>query len=148
MFTELYGLKTTALRYFTVYGPRMRPDLAISIFTKAALKGGEIKIFGDGSKTRDFTYVSDIVGATLKALEKGSGEYNIGGGNRISVNELASKIRAITNSSSKISYSQDIKGDAEHTLADSSKAKKELGWIPKITVDEGLRKYVEWAKGA
>ncbi|MDI6654570.1 MAG: GDP-mannose 4,6-dehydratase, partial [Candidatus Hydrothermarchaeota archaeon] len=146
-FCELYGLRVTSLRYFTVYGPRMRPDLAISIFTKKALSNEPIEIFGNGTKTRDFTYIDDAVSATLTAMEKGNCEaYNVGGGTRISINELARKIIEITKSKSKIIYSQNIKGDAEHTLANVSKAEKELGWGPKISIDDGLRKFIGWFK--
>jgi UDP-glucose 4-epimerase len=147
VFYEVYGLRTTSLRYFTVYGPRMRPDLAISIFTRKALKNEPIEIFGTGEKTRDFTYISDVVHANMCALSKGDGEiYNIGSGNRISVSELADKIIAITKSKSNVIHAQSQKGDAEHTLANVEKAKNELGWSPRVGIDEGLTKYVEWWK--
>lgn len=143
VFKELHGLDVVSLRYFTVYGPRMRPDLAIHIFTGRALNGEPIEIFGDGTKTRDFTYVDDAVDATLLALEKGVEVCNIGGGNRITIEELAKKIIELTKSESKIIHSKSIKGDAEHTLADNSKAKKELGWKPKVDIDEGLERFVK-----
>ena len=95
VFQELYALKTVSLRYFTVYGPCMRPDLAIHIFMHKALRNEPIIIFGDGTKTRDFTYIQDIVQANIKAMNKGSGEYNIGGGYNISVQQLAEKIKVI-----------------------------------------------------
>ncbi len=142
IFKELYGLKVVTLRYFTVYGPRMRPDLAISIFTRKALQDEPIKIFGDGNKTRDFTYIDDAADATLLALEKGKGVYNIGGGNRLTILDLTKKIIDITGSKSKISYSQAIMGDVDHTLADNTKAQKELGWAPNVEIEEGLRRYV------
>lgn len=144
VFEELYGLKSVSLRYFTVYGRRMRPDLAISIFTRAALKNEPINIFGDGSKTRDFTYIDDIVNANMLCMKKGAGSYNIGGGNAISINELACEIKRINESSSEIIYSNDVKGDAEHTLASFEKAKREIGWEPKTTIKEGLKRYAKW----
>jgi len=147
VFYELYGLGTTSLRYFTVYGPRMRPDLAISIFTRYALQNKPIKIFGYGNKTRDFTYIDNAIEANMLVMKKGNGEvYNIGSGNRISINELAEKIIQITNSNSKIIHTKSQKGDVEHTWADVSKARDELGYTPKIDLDEGLRNYVEWNK--
>lgn len=147
VFNEVYGLKTTSLRYFTVYGPRMRPDLAISIFTGHALNNEPIEIFGTGEKTRDFTYISDVIDANMSALSKGDGEvYNIGSGNRISVNELARKIIAITKSRSIITRTHSQKGDAEHTWANVEKAKNELGWSPMVDIDEGLARYVDWWK--
>jgi len=144
VFEELYGLKSVSLRYFTVYGQRMRPDLAISIFTRAALKNEPINIFGDGSKSRDFTYIEDIVNANLLCMDKGKGAYNIGGGNAISINELALKIKKINDSTSEIIHTCDVKGDAEHTLASYEKAKKEIGWEPKTTIENGLKRYTEW----
>jgi len=143
VFNEVYGLRTTSLRLFTVYGPRMRPDLAISIFTRRALNNETIEIFGDGKKTRDFTYIDDVVEANMKAIKRGDGEeYNIGSGKRISVIELAEKIIDIIQSDSKIIFTNPIKGDAEHTWANIRKAKKELGWEPKIDIYVGLRRYI------
>jgi UDP-glucose 4-epimerase len=144
VFEELYGLKTISLRYFTVYGPRMRPDLAINIFMHNALKNNPITIFGDGTKTRDFTYIDDILDANIIAMKKGSGVYNIGGGNHISVQRLVEKIKTITRSSSKINYQDEVKGDADHTSANIHKAERELGWKPKKTIDEGLERYKKW----
>ncbi|MDY0386321.1 MAG: SDR family oxidoreductase [Methanolobus sp.] len=144
IFNELHDLDTISLRYFTVFGPRMRPDLAINIFTKKALKNETIEIFGDGNKTRDFTYIDNIVDANMHAMDHGSGPYNIGGGERVSILELAEKIIAITDSKSEIIYSASVKGDAQHTWSDVSKARKDLGYSPSIGLDEGLRRYVEW----
>jgi UDP-glucose 4-epimerase len=148
VFEELYGLKSVSLRYFTVYGSRMRPDLAISIFTKAALNNDPIHIFGDGSKTRDFTYIDDIVEANMLCINKGAGVYNIGGGHSISINELASKIIEINNSKSEIIHTDSVRGDAEHTLASSKKAENEIGWKPKTTIETGLRRYAEWVSNS
>ena len=144
VFSELYGLKTVSLRYFTVYGPRMRPDLAINIFTRKALTNEPITIFGDGTKTRDFTHIEDIVRANLIAMQKGAGAYNIGGGHHISIKDLAQKIIQITGSFSQIQYSNPVKGDAEHTFADTTKATRELGWKPQISLKEGLERYISW----
>lgn len=146
VFNEIYGLETISLRYFTVFGPRMRPDLAINIFTRKALNNEPIEIFGDGKKTRDFTYIDNVVEANMLAMGHGSGIYNIGGGVRVNINELAEKIVAIVGSESKIIYSKAVKGDAEHTWADVSKARKELGYLPRIGLDEGLKRYVQWYK--
>lgn len=143
IFYEIYGLKTTSLRYFTVYGQRIRPDLAISIFTKKALNNEPIEIYGDGNYTRDFTYIDDAVEATLLAQNRGDGEvYNIGGGKRITINGLAEKIIAITRSKSKIMHTPAKKGEAEHTLANIEKAKKGLEWEPKIDIETGLELYI------
>lgn len=144
VFTDLYGLPSISLRYFTVYGPGIRPDLAIHLFTQQALKNEPLIIFGTGDKTRDFTYIDDIVDANLISLTKGNGVYNIGGGHRVSIQELAEKIIEITRSSSIIEYKESKKGDAEHTYANTKKAYRELGWSPKISLDQGLKRYIEW----
>ena len=144
VFSEVYGLNITSLRLFTVYGPRMRPDLAISIFTSKALKNEIIEIFGDGNKTRDFTYIDDVVEANLLAIGKGDGDiYNIGSGNRVSINELAQKILKITASKSRVIHVESQRGDVDHTWANIDKAEKELGWKPKVDFDRGLMMYVE-----
>ena len=144
VFSEVYGLNITSLRLFTVYGPRMRPDLAISIFTSKALKNETIEIFGDGNKTRDYTYVDDVVKANLLAIGKGNREiYNIGSGAKISINELAQKILKITASKSKVIHVESQKGDVSHTWANIDKAEKELGWKPKVNFDRGLMMYLE-----
>jgi len=145
VFSEIYGLPTVSLRLFTVYGPGIRPDLAISIFTRQALKRETIELFGDGNKTRDFTYIDDVIEANLLAMRRGDSEaYNIGGGNRISINELADTVIKITGSTSKVIHTSPKRGDVEHTWANIEKARKELGWQPKIDIGEGLREYVKY----
>lgn len=149
VFYEVYGLKTVNLRYFTVYGPRMRPDLAISIFTRNALRNEPIEIFGDGTYTRDFTYIDNIVDLNIKVLENNSvnGEtFNVGTGEQITVSGLAKKIIELTGSSSKVIFSNREEGDMEHTLANVGKAKRLLGYEPKHDLDEGLRLFMGWVK--
>lgn len=144
VFTALYGLETVSLRYFSVFGPRMRPDLAISIFTRKAFAGEPIEIFGDGTKTRDFTYIDDIVEANMCAMRRGCGLYNIGSGHRMTITSLAEAIIAATGSTSRIEYAPAVKGDAEHTCADTTKAQRELGWCPQVHLDRGLLRYIAW----
>lgn len=145
VFSKIYGLKITSLRLFTVYGPRMRPDLAISIFTKRALKNQTIEIFGSGDKTRDFTYIDDVVKANLLAMEKGDGEvYNIGSGARISIKGLANRIIQVLGSNSDIVYMPPLKGEAEHTWANVEKAREEFGYNPQVDLNQGLQRYIEW----
>lgn len=145
VFSEIYGLKITSLRLFTVYGPRMRPDLAISIFTERASKNQTIEIFGSGDKTRDFTYIDDVVKANLLAMEKGdSAVYNIGSGARISIKELATRIIQVLGSNSEIVHTPPRKGDAEHTWANVEKAVRELGYNPQVNLNQGLQRYIEW----
>lgn len=147
VYRSIYGLNTVSLRYFTVFGPGIRPDLAISIFTRKALAGEDIDIFGNGNKSRDFTYIDNVVDANMLAMAKGSGVYNIGGGKGFTINELAWTIIELTGSNSKINHGNDMLGDMEHTLADISRAKLELGYIPRVDITEGLKKYVDFVRG-
>ena len=147
VFYEVYGISTVSLRYFTVYGPRMRPDLAISIFTRMMLVNEPITIFGDGNHTRDFTYIEDVDNVNMKLLDtnKADGEVmNIGSGNRISVNDLAKNLKEILESSSEIKYDEVQKGDAKHTLADVGLAKRLVGYEPSVSIEEGLKRFVVW----
>ena len=147
VFHEVYGLPTVSLRYFTVYGPRMRPDLAISIFTAKMLKNEPITIFGDGEQTRDFTYIDDIVKANLDLMKTSNADgcaMNVGGEHRITVNDLIAHLREITGSASDVVYSDLQKGDAEHTLADTRLAREHIGYAPEINIENGLKKFTEW----
>ena len=150
VFYEVYGLPTVSLRYFTVYGPRMRPDLAISIFTRKMLANEPIMVYGDGEQTRDFTYIDDIVRVNRRLLETSTADgyaMNVGGGHRITVNDLIAHLREITGSASEVVYSDKQKGDAEHTLADTSLAEKLVGYRPEVSIRDGLGRFVEWYRG-
>ena len=146
LYWKNYNVPTVSLRYFTVYGPRQRPDMAIHKFVKAIFKGEEITIFGDGTQTRDFTYVDDAVEANIFAAESDIvGEiFNIGGGSRISVNALIEEIEKLVGKEAKIKYIEKQKGDVRDTLADVSKAKEKLRWKPKANIEEGLKRYINW----
>lgn len=147
VFYEIYGLPTVSLRYFTVYGPRMRPDLAIYIFTMKTLANEPITIFGNGEQTRDFTYIDDIVRVNLRLLETDAADgyaMNVGGGQRITVNDLIAHLRKITGSASKVTYSEKQKGDAEHTMADVGLARELVGYSPETMIENGLKKFVAW----
>lgn len=146
LYWKNYGVLTVSLRYFTVYGPRQRPDMAIHKFVTAILNGDEITIFGDGTQTRDFTFVDDVVKANILAAESDSvGEiFNIGGGSRISVSNLINEIEKIVGKKAKIKYIEKQKGDVRDTLADVSKAEKGLGWKPKTEINRGLERFIKW----
>lgn len=149
VFYEVYGLKTISLRYFTVCGPRMRPDLAIPIFTKSLLNNEQPIVFGDGEQTRDFTYIDDVIEANLRLLNinEGYGEaLNIGSGRRVTINYVIDVLRSLLNSKIEPKYIEPIKGDVRDTLANINKAKKIMGYEPKISLEEGLRKFVDWYK--
>ena len=149
VFYEIYGLSTVSLRYFTVYGPRMRPDLAISIFTSKMLNNEPITIYGDGTQTRDFTYIDDVVNANEKLIntKKADGKIlNIGAGKRTDINDIADRLKTIIGSSSEIHHIDVQKGDAKHTLANIDMAKSIIDYKPKIDFSEGLKKYLSWFK--
>ena len=149
VFYEVYGLKTISLRYFTVYGPRMRPDLAIPIFTKSILNNESPVIFGDGEQTRDFTYIDDVVDANLKLVKtnRANGEIlNIGSGRRVTINYMIDNLKNLLNSNIKSKYTESIKGDARHTLANIDKAKELIGYDPQTSIEAGLEKFVIWYK--
>ena len=149
LYWKNYNVPTVSLRYFTVYGPRQRSDMAIHKFVKTIFREDEITVFGDGTQTRDFTFVDDIVEATILAAESDSvgNVFNIGGGSRISVNELIKRMEDITEKRIKVNYIEKQKGDVKDTLADTSKAKELLNWEPKVNIDEGLKKYIKWYLG-
>lgn len=139
-----YGAPTVSLRYFTVYGPRQRPDMAIAKFVHAALNGGVIEEYSDGKQTRDFTYISDAVNANLLAAKSDvMGEsFNIGGGGRISVNELISLIKGAAGKEVQVKHIEAQKGDVRDTYADTAKARKLIGYIPEVGIKDGIKRYV------
>lgn len=147
LYWKSYGVPVVSLRYFSVYGPRQRPDMAFNIFANNILSGKPLPIF-DVLSTRDFTYVSDIVQGTILAGKSDfTGEiFNLGGGNRISLGEVIKKISSIMNIMPKLDIKGFQKGDVKHTLADITKAKKLLGYKPLVDVDEGLKAQIKWVK--
>ena len=145
LYWKNFSVPVVSLRYFTVYGPRQRPDMAFHRFVRAVMDGGEISIYGDGNQTRDFTYVSDIVSANILAAESDAkGEvYNIGGGSRISVNQVIKVIETLTGKKADVQYAGEQKGDVRDTYADISKAQADLGYAPEVGIEEGLRRFIE-----
>ena len=143
------GLSVVALRYFTAYGPRQRPDMAFHRFLKAARDATPIHVFGDGRQTRDFTFVDDIVEATLSAAARGraGGIYNVGGGNRIALNDVLKKISAITETELVIRREASQPGDMRDTHADSRSAEADLGFRSTVGLDDGLEREWAWLRG-
>lgn len=148
LYWKNFQVPTISLRYFTVYGPRQRPDMAFHKFIRAMLTDKELPLFGTGEQTRDFTFVKDAVAANLLAAEKGEpgGVYNIGGGSRVSVNHVFEVLEKILGKSPKIKRLGVQKGDVTHTVADTSRAERDLGYKPSVTLEEGLRAEVEYVK--
>jgi nucleoside-diphosphate-sugar epimerase len=141
-----YGIPVVALRYFTVYGPRQRPDMAFHRFLKAALTDAPVEVYGSGAQTRDFTYVDDAVAANLAAAEYEGPEtvFNIGGGSRVTVNHVLDVIGRVTNRRVDVRYVEPQKGDVTHTFADISRASRELGYTPTVAVEDGLVDEMKW----
>ena len=148
LYWKNYSVPTVSLRFFTVYGPRQRPDMAIRKFVKAILNEEEITIFGDGTQTRDFTHIDDVVEANiLAASSEIEGEiFNVGGGSRISVTDLITLLGEITGKKARLKYIGLQKGDVRDTLADTYKTQKQLNWQPKVKIEEGLKRFTEWYK--
>jgi nucleoside-diphosphate-sugar epimerase len=142
-----HGLETVALRFFTVYGPRQRPDMAFRRFCEAAASGGAIELFGDGRQSRDFTYVGDVVSAIRAAgAAEGAGgrAYNVGGGSPISLNGALEQLAAIAGRPLDVSRAERESGDVLHTAADVGRAREELGFAPATSLSAGLRAEYEW----
>ncbi|MGQ9618961.1 MAG: NAD-dependent epimerase/dehydratase family protein, partial [Candidatus Aminicenantia bacterium] len=148
LYHKNFSIDVVILRYFTVYGPRQRPDMAFHRFLYSILMDKEIEIFGDGTQTRDFTFVEDIVRATFSSFEMArTGEiYNIGGGTNISLLELLEILKEITGVKTKVIFKEKEKGDAPHTWADYTKAKRNLGFSPNVKLEDGLACQWEWTK--
>jgi UDP-glucose 4-epimerase len=141
-----YGVPAVSLRYFTVYGPRQRPDMAFNRFFKAVLADQSISLYGDGDQTRDFTFVADAVEATATAGTRGvpGHVYNIGGGSRVSMNEVITMIGQITGRVVTIVREPTQKGDMRDTYADTSLARAELAFSPKVPLPRGLEAEYRW----
>ncbi len=141
-----FRVPAVSLRYFTVYGPRQRPDMGFHKFLRATLTGEPIVVYGDGEQTRDFTYVDDAVDANLLAATRGScgGVYNIGGGSRVTVNDVLAMIGRVTGRTPGVVHHPAQKGDMRHTFADTTRARLELGFAARVGLEEGLTAEYRW----
>ena len=151
MFTRLYGLETVTIRYFNVFGPRQDPSSpysgVISLFISALCEERRPKIYGDGSQTRDFTYVANVVDGVLRAChaEGASGEViNVATGGRVSLNQLFGVVRDLVGASVEPVYDEPRAGDVRDSQADIGKARRILGYEPRVSFEEGLQKTVAW----
>lgn len=145
-YSHLYNIPVTCLRFFTVYGEKGRPDMAIAKFTRLIWEGKEIQVYGDGTARRDFTYIGDIVSGLLHSIYKPS-RYeiiNLGGSNTVELSLVITLIEANLGRKARIKYQETMPGDVPITYADVTKARKLLGFEPKVAIDEGVRRYVLW----
>ncbi|TDA70351.1 MAG: NAD-dependent epimerase/dehydratase family protein [Clostridia bacterium] len=148
LYWKNFQVPTVSLRYFTVYGPRQRPDMAFYKFIRAALEGKEIETYGDGQQTRDFTYVSDIIEANLLALNAPPGEvFNIGGGSRVTLTQVLEALKEILSDGVRIRQAETQKGDVRHTWACLDKARSVLEYQPRVPLKDGVAKEVQWLNG-
>jgi len=140
-----YGVPTVCLRYFTVYGPRQRPDMAFHKLIRAMLQDKPFPVYGDGLQTRDFTYVADIVQANIRAVDAPSGRvFNIGGGSRATLNEVIASLEELIGKSARLERQSRQAGDVRHTWADTSAARNAFGFAPRVSLREGLAREVDW----
>jgi UDP-glucuronate 4-epimerase len=147
LYGKSYGLDFVILRYFTVFGPRQRPDMAFHVFCRAALQGRPVTIYGDGLQTRDFTYVDDAVAATKSAATATLNNvrvYNVGGGSPTSLREAVELIGTLAGKRLEVQHRAPEQGDVRDTAADTSRAREELGFVPRTSLREGLVAELEW----
>lgn len=145
-YSHLYGLPVTCMRFFTVYGEKGRPDMAVAKFTRLIDEGKEIPVYGDGSAQRDFTYVGDIVSGLVNSIYRPM-RYeiiNLGGSNTIHVNRLISIIEDNLGKKAKVNYMAPMPGDVPITYADVTKARSLIGFEPAVRIEEGVARYVRW----
>jgi len=152
LYSANFGVPTSSLRYFTVYGPRQRPDMAFRKFIERALDGQPFRVYGDGSQTRDFTYVADAVRANLLAVspERTCEVFNVGGGTRISLREALATLQEllageVSGLAPELQYEEVAKGDVRDTFADRSHVEAGIGYRPTVTFADGLAREVRWA---
>jgi UDP-glucose 4-epimerase len=149
LYTVNRGLDTSSLRFFTVYGPRQRPDMAFNKFIRALMEGREIVMFGDGTQTRDFTFVDDIVEALVNAAAGSPGSViNVGGGHRVSLSAAVALLGEIVGATPKIEHRPVEAGDVRDTWADVTRAQAELAYAPQTLLADGLRAECDWLRGS
>jgi len=140
-----FGLDCVVLRYFNAFGPRQRPDMAFTRIVNALRDDTRFHLYGDGAQTRGWTYVADIVEATLAAAERGHGVYNVGGAIEASLNQAIALLEAISGRTLALERDPAVPGDQRRTRADTSRIRDELGWSPRVALEQGLSAQWEWA---
>ena len=140
-----FGLDCVVLRYFNAFGPRQRPDMAFTRIVFALAEESTFELYGDGDQSRGWTYVADVVDATVAAMAGGTGTYNVGGGNEASMNQSIELLERISGRTLDLRRQDPVPGDQRRTQADTTRIRAELGWEAKISFEEGLRRQWEWA---
>ena len=147
-YAESFGLDHAILRYFTVYGPRQRPDMAFTKIARALASGEPFQVFGSGEQSRDVTYVGDAVAATIAAMERAAtgAVYNVGGGSETTLNEVIALCEELSGRTLDRRGAEAAAGDVRRTSADTTRARTELGWLPRTSLADGLRAQLRWAR--
>ena len=140
-----FGLDAVVLRYFTVFGPRQRPDMAFTRIARALAERRPFELYGDGRQTRSWTYVSDVVDATIAAMARGSGTYNVGGAVEASMREAITHLERLAGRSLDLRAHSAVPGDQRRASADTSRIRSDLGWKPRTPLEAGLKAQWEWA---
>jgi len=140
-----FGLDAVVLRYFNAFGPRQRPDMAFTRIAQGLAAGEPFTLYGDGEQSRGWTYVSDVVDATVLAMEGGSGTYNVGGAHEVSIREAIAQFERISGRTLDVREHPAVPGDQRRTNADTTRIRSELGWEPRVGVEEGLQAEWDWA---
>jgi nucleoside-diphosphate-sugar epimerase len=147
-YARVFGLRAVALRYFTVYGPRQRPDMAFARIVDALAADAPFELYGDGSQSRSFTYVADVVAATMLALEAAPGIYNVGGGEEATMREALTLLESAAGRTLQVTYGPTQAGDMQRTKADTARIERELGWRAATPLQAGLSSHWQWAERA
>jgi UDP-glucuronate 4-epimerase len=142
-----FGLDVVVLRYFNAFGPRQRPDMAFTRICFALAEGRPFDLYGDGEQTRGWTFVSDVIEATVAAMERGSGTYNVGGAIEASMNETIAALERISGRKLDVRRQPPVPGDQRRTNADTTRIRGELGWTPEVSLAAGLEAQWSWAAG-
>jgi nucleoside-diphosphate-sugar epimerase len=142
-----FGLDCVVLRFFNAFGPRQRPDMAFTRIAFALAEGNTFDLYGDGSVSRSWTFVGDIVAGTMLAMENGSGTYNVGGALEASMSESIELFERISGRTLDVRRHSSVPGDQKRTKADTTRIRSELGWAPSVSLEEGLTRQWEWAVG-
>jgi UDP-glucuronate 4-epimerase len=146
-YARSFGLDVVVLRYFNAFGPRQRPDMAFTRIAFALAEGGAFTLYGDGGQSRSWTYVADVVDATIAAMERGSGTYNVGGALEASLRDAIGIFERLAGRKLDLRVEPEVPGDQRRTKADTTRIREELGWRPRTDLDAGLQAQWRWASG-